>query len=221
MWNTRHHLELWLLNQLSNGYAIGCAATVVVFQKHSKWIGGHVERIRTAKVSNWTKFYHSTNRIISKINILSNRYPSHDYRRVYSLVRHENQRQTYSFLQYAFMSTFLVKFLEASHYFDSDISNLNADEYEQDKHFVGSLILRNLQVLQFNSHEIFDLLKSEKTGLRQTVAIGAGLYTTLALFNHSCNPSIVRWADIHEDSGRFSSHNFFSSYSSLFNLPGK
>lgn len=108
------------------------------------------------------------------------------------MVRHEKQRQTYSFLQYAFMSTFLVKFLEANQYFD--ISARNADAYEQDKNFIGSLILRNLQVLQFNSHEVFDLLKSKKTGLRQTVAIGASLYTTLAIFNHSCNPSIVRSA---------------------------
>lgn len=110
------------------------------------------------------------------------------------MVRHEKQRETYSFLQYAFMSTFLVKLLEANQYFD--ISKRNTDAYEDDKYFIGSLILRNLQVLQFNSHEIFDLLKSKKTGLRQTVAIGAGLYTTLALFNHSCNPSIVRWVDI-------------------------
>lgn len=132
------------------------------------------------------------NSIQSPFTFNQNRYPSHDYRRVYSLVRHESQRQTYSFLQYAFMSTFLVKFLEANHYFDSDISSRSGDEHEKDKSFIGSLILRNLQILQFNSHEIFDLLKSEKTGLRQTVAIGAGLYTTLALFNHSCNPSIVR-----------------------------
>lgn len=110
-------------------------------------------------------------------------------------MRHDKERQTYSFLQYAFVSTFLVKFLEANQYFDSDISNRNAGAHEEDKTFIGSLILRNLQILQFNSHEVFDLLKSKKTGLRQTVAIGAGLYTTLALFNHSCNPSIVRWVD--------------------------
>lgn len=121
------------------------------------------------------------------------RWPSHDYRRVYSMVRHEKERPTYSFLQYSFMSTFLVKFLEANKYFDSDNRGTNEDALEQDKIFIGSLILRNLQILQFNSHEVFDLLKSTTTGFQQTVAIGAGLYTTLALFNHSCNPSIVRY----------------------------
>lgn len=121
------------------------------------------------------------------------RLPSHEYRRVYCMVRHEKQRPTYSFLEYAFMSTFLVKFLDANHYFDSDITTKTEDLNDNDKNFIGGLILRNLQILQFNSHEVFDLLKSNKTGARQTVAIGAALYTTLAFFNHSCNPSIVRW----------------------------
>lgn len=132
------------------------------------------------------------------------------------MVRHEKQRETYSFLQYAFMSTFLVKLLEANQYFGSDISKRSTDEYEADKCFIGSLILRNLQVLQFNSHEIFDLLKSKKTGFRQTVAIGAGLYTTLALFNHSCNPSIVRWVNIELIGICFLSNLAIKIYSDLF-----
>lgn len=122
------------------------------------------------------------------------------------MVRHEKQRQTYSFLQYAFMSAFLVKFLEVNHYFDSDISGKTGDLCENDRIFVGGLIMRNLQVLQFNSHEVFDLLKSSKTGTRQTVAIGAALYTTLAMFNHSCDPNIVRLVDI------FSRRFFHKSY---------
>lgn len=108
------------------------------------------------------------------------------------MVRHEKHRPTYSFLQYAFMSAFLVKFLEVNHYFDSDISGATGELSENDKIFVGGLIMRNLQVLQFNSHEVFDLLKSSKAEANHTVAIGAALYTTLALFNHSCDPNIVR-----------------------------
>ncbi|XP_031636986.1 SET and MYND domain-containing protein 4-like [Contarinia nasturtii] len=119
--------------------------------------------------------------------------PSHDYRRVYSMVCHDKMRPTYSYLQYSFMATFLVKILDANHYFDSDISGKTGDMCEDDRIFIGELILRNLQILQFNSHQVFDLLKSSKTGARQTVAIGAALYTTLCLFNHSCNPSIVRY----------------------------
>ena len=95
------------------------------------------------------------------------------------------------------MASFLVKFLAANHFFaGDDASGKTEDLCTDDKAFIGSLILRNLQILQFNSHEVFDLLKSSKTRARQTVAIGAGLYTTLALLNHSCNPSIVRLVEL-------------------------
>lgn len=108
------------------------------------------------------------------------------------MIRHEMDRPTWSYLQYAFMAKFLISFLNANRYFDSDISNGTGDSKDADLFFIGGLVLRNLQLLQFNSHEIFDLLKSKTTGERHTVAIGAGLYPHLALFNHSCNPAIVR-----------------------------
>ncbi|KAJ8934866.1 hypothetical protein NQ314_013140, partial [Rhamnusium bicolor] len=69
-----------------------------------------------------------------------------------------------------------------------------------DELFIGSLILRHLQLLQFNAHEISELKNSPKpivhrgfqTNYENTM-IGAALYPTLALFNHSCDPSIVRY----------------------------
>lgn len=157
-------------------------------------------------VENWNNL-HQNGILFKNLNLSKNiqcvclfhafRLPSHDYRRVYCMVRHEKQRPTYSFMEYAFMASFLVKFLAANHFFDSDDANGKTEDLcTDDKAFIGSLILRNLQILQFNSHEIFDLLKSKKTGARQTVAIGAGLYTTLALLNHSCNPGIVRLVEL-------------------------
>lgn len=86
------------------------------------------------------------------------------------------------------MSRFLVNLLKVSNYFvDNELEN---DQNDID--FIGSLILRNLQFLQFNSHEIFDLLKTKESKITQTASIGAGIYPSLALFNHSCNPSFVR-----------------------------
>lgn len=108
------------------------------------------------------------------------------------MVRHEKDRPIWSFLQYAFMAKFLVSFLAANQYFNSDISTGTDELKDNDKYFIGGLLLRNLQLLQFNSHEVFDLLKSRKGDGTHTVAIGAGLYSHLALFNHSCNPAIVR-----------------------------
>lgn len=87
------------------------------------------------------------------------------------------------------MATFLIDLLQANHYFDDE----NSGSAKNDINFIGGLLLRNLQILQFNSHEIFDLLKTKRNDVTQTVPIGAGLYPTLALFNHSCNPSIIRY----------------------------
>lgn len=112
--------------------------------------------------------------------------PSHDYRTIYGLIRHEDKRNENSFFQYTFLATFLIDLLTAVGYFELD------ENVDDSVIFIGTLILRNLQFLQFNSHEIFDLLKHKRDNSTQTVSIGAGLYSTLALFNHSCNPSIVR-----------------------------
>lgn len=83
------------------------------------------------------------------------------------------------------MAVFLTELLKTKGYFGSEPD-------EEDVTFIGGLMLHNLQVLQFNAHEIFDLLKSRRNDTCQSVEVGAGLFPTLALFNHSCNPSIVR-----------------------------
>lgn len=67
------------------------------------------------------------------------------------------------------------------------------DNIEDEFNFIGGLVLRNLQFLQFNTHEVYELVESmtDKKSSK-TVFIGGGIYPTLALFNHSCNPDIVR-----------------------------
>lgn len=81
------------------------------------------------------------------------------------------------------MSYFLAHCLKIGQFFNAD----NLDEFD----FIGGLILRNLQFLQFNTHEIYELHQGDTS---KTEFIGGGLYPTLALFNHSCNPGIVRFA---------------------------
>lgn len=108
------------------------------------------------------------------------RLPVADYRRVYHLVRHEHVRGAKGFLNYAAMAYFLTHCLRMAEFFPAD----QADDFD----FVGALVLRTLQIVQFNSHEVYEL---QKDGAR-TVFLGGGLYPTLALFNHSCNPGIVR-----------------------------
>jgi len=52
----------------------------------------------------------------------------------------------------------------------------------------GTILLRVLQILQFNAHEI----AGWDAGQTKSCFIGGGLFPTLAFFNHSCNPAIVR-----------------------------
>lgn len=52
------------------------------------------------------------------------------------------------------------------------------------------LILRCLKAFQFNAHETSGW--DDKKEGDNSVGLGGGLFPTLALFNHSCNPAIVR-----------------------------
>lgn len=54
-------------------------------------------------------------------------------------------------------------------------------------------MLHNIQFLQFNAHEISELQYREKNSAGISTFIGGGLYPTLALFNHSCDPGVVRF----------------------------
>ena len=51
----------------------------------------------------------------------------------------------------------------------------------------------NLQVMQFNAHEISELQLKDKTDAGNSAFIGGGIYPTVAFFNHSCDPGVVRY----------------------------
>ncbi|KAL0276412.1 UNVERIFIED_CONTAM: hypothetical protein PYX00_003995 [Menopon gallinae] len=112
-------------------------------------------------------------------------YNSSDYEALYHLVRHEQLRQNRDFFERTIMAWFLLQCLKKAKYFPTDA----------DEHFIGGLILRHLQFLQFNAHEIFEmeLKKGQKLDKSRTVFIGGGIYPTLSLFNHSCDPGVVRY----------------------------
>lgn len=60
---------------------------------------------------------------------------------------------------------------------------------------VCELIVRNLQLLQFNAHEIYETLHGRHlfTGSKP-LYIAVGIYPTGALFNHECYPAVARCA---------------------------
>ena len=72
--------------------------------------------------------------------------------------------------------------------------DVSEHELTEDEVFVGGLLLHHLQILRFNAHEVSELQleKSGKLNTARSVFLGGGLFPTLALFNHSCDPGIVR-----------------------------
>lgn len=90
------------------------------------------------------------------------------------------------------MATVLLRFLQETGYFKGEICKKLTDN----EIYIGGLLLHNLQVLQFNAHEIaelqFDADYPGELDRAKSQFIGGGLFPTLALFNHSCEPGIVR-----------------------------
>lgn len=137
-------------------------------------------------------------------------YKSEDYRNIYHLVSHEDKRTKQDFLHRTQMTAFLVKLLEISGYFEGkprstpvnleELKSMAVDEkYKDDIALIGGLILKNLQILQFNAHEVFELLcpkprvgqcVSKHTG--KSVFLAGAVFPTLALLNHGCDPNVAR-----------------------------
>nr|CAD7438443.1 unnamed protein product [Timema bartmani] len=118
-------------------------------------------------------------------------YQGSHYLSMYHLVRHHSHRSIDDWLQRTGMAVFLFRCLQVSGYFGED-SSLSGTHLNPDHLLVGGLLLRHLQSLQFNAHEISELQLGNK-GESKSVFLGGGLYPTLALFNHSCNPGVTRY----------------------------
>ena len=62
--------------------------------------------------------------------------------------------------------------------------------------YVGGLILRHLQSISCNAHEIsmLRLNEEDRKPLCNSYAngIGAGIFAVMSIFNHSCDPHVTR-----------------------------
>lgn len=57
---------------------------------------------------------------------------------------------------------------------------------------IGSFLLRLLQSLPCNAHEISETIDSDDEKVPINLEIGAAAYACLSLLNHSCDPNVVR-----------------------------
>lgn len=137
------------------------------------------------------------------------RYLSKDYRNLYNLVTHHEERKAGDCFHRALLTCMLLRCLKKLGYFGTEAAATmknpselgevgdfeDTDVLSDDEAFIGTLLFHFLEVLQFNAHEVaqFEMLARDKEEGAKSVFIGAAVYPTLAMFNHSCDPSIVRF----------------------------
>lgn len=119
------------------------------------------------------------------------------YTSTYSLVSHAEQRNPTDFFHITLMANFLFKCLKLVNYFGPnppENNDFSGDLSEQEK-WIGTLLLKQLQLVQFNAHEVSELQMVHPNSMEgaKSVFLGAAIYPTVALFNHSCEPGIVRY----------------------------
>ena len=109
---------------------------------------------------------------------------------VFQLVANNCVRWSEDLFKRSLMAGILLKLLHVSGYFPSDGSNTKFDEV-----FIGSLLLRNLEVLQFNAHEVYEVLRGSKNSIKpfKNNVIGLAIYPRASYFNHSCHGAVARY----------------------------
>ncbi|KAF4533270.1 hypothetical protein B566_EDAN010505 [Ephemera danica] len=115
-----------------------------------------------------------------------------NYRRVLGLVSHQTQRTTKDFLHRSLMAIFLLKCLQQANFF-TRTSKTDTDLNETES-LVAQALLKHLQILQFNAHEVLETLARAKNRIKgsRTQYLGVALYSSVALFNHDCYPGVAR-----------------------------
>ncbi|KAJ1521221.1 hypothetical protein ONE63_002907 [Megalurothrips usitatus] len=111
-------------------------------------------------------------------------YVSTDYYPIHYLVGHSNRRANADLFRRSVTAACLLHCLETcSRFFAEDVN----DELF---YFSGGLLLRHLQSLPCNAHEVSEMIVD--AGSFESHEIGAAGYATLSLLNHSCDPNVVR-----------------------------
>lgn len=118
---------------------------------------------------------------------------SNQYSLIFPLITNSSVRKLSDLFRRSFVAMFLVKYLINADFFEIDKSSPILAEQAC---FIGGLILRHLQSISCNAHEISELKldESKKKPMADSYAqgIGAGIFAILSMFNHSCDPDVTR-----------------------------
>ncbi|XP_003487532.1 SET and MYND domain-containing protein 4 [Bombus impatiens] len=121
-----------------------------------------------------------------------------DFEAIYGLITHEEERTSEDLFHRTYIATWLLRLLKRNPYFPEWVKTPDSAEAipSDGELYIGSLILHNLMLIQFNAHEISELAVPKGSNIlakAKSKFIGGGVYSTVSLFNHSCNPGIIRY----------------------------
>ncbi|KAK9293616.1 hypothetical protein QLX08_011475 [Tetragonisca angustula] len=113
--------------------------------------------------------------------------------RVYRLITHEKRRTARDFFERSLMAAFLLKCLQRVGFFEE--ATKDGEALDDREIAVAALLLRHLQLLQFNAHEVFETRLGREHQFRgsRPVYVGVAIYPTVARFNHDCYPAVTRY----------------------------
>ncbi|XP_077301944.1 protein-lysine N-methyltransferase SMYD4-like isoform X2 [Arctopsyche grandis] len=119
---------------------------------------------------------------------------------IYNLCTHTELREPMDYLKRFLMAFFLLRCLQKTYFFSDDMSGTENFERDltQEEMKIVALLLHNIQMLQFNAHEIEEIQSTEQNKPNtkiKTRPIGIGIYPTVSLFNHDCYQGVARYFD--------------------------
>lgn len=119
-------------------------------------------------------------------------YSSHDILNAVNLVCHDDKMEKDDILLRTFVSVFMLKLLQFNNYLGAYQEDQALGEKEL---LVGKLLLHFTNTFPQNVHDIAILNTpdiNKFVSASEIKSLGAGVFLTSAMFNHSCDPSFMR-----------------------------
>ncbi|XP_078669495.1 protein-lysine N-methyltransferase SMYD4-like [Branchiostoma floridae x Branchiostoma belcheri] len=115
---------------------------------------------------------------------------TNDYNSVYHLENHSAERKPSDLFRRTVMAVFLLRILQNGGFFQVPGEEVS----EEDQLLVASHLLRHLQMIPCNAHEVseFEFYRGDPDRCRYLEVASALHCTMLGMFNHSCDPVINR-----------------------------
>ena len=119
-------------------------------------------------------------------------YTSLDYQNLHNLVTHSARASEADKLAFATSASLMLFYLKINNYFGFNGSRDSDRELNDAEVVVGVLLYHLLEVALYNSQDICEASAWHPDKGVSTGSVGAGVWTTLALLNHSCCPNLAR-----------------------------